>query len=54
MAKTKDKTPPEPSSNSRPAIDPEARQNQLIALAVLHPSTAEPIRKNHACLTDIE
>lgn len=34
MAKVKDKTPPEPSPKSRPAIDPEARQNQLIALAV--------------------
>ena len=34
MAKTKDKTPPELSSNSRPAIDPDARQNQLISLAV--------------------
>ena len=34
MAKVKDKTPPSPSKKSRPAIDPEARQNQLIALAV--------------------
>lgn len=34
MAKTKDKTPPEPSPNSRPAIDPDARLNQLISLAV--------------------
>lgn len=34
MAKTKDKTPPEPSPSSRPAIDPDARLNQLISLAV--------------------
>lgn len=34
MAKVKDKTPSNSSPKSRPAIDPEARQNQLIALAV--------------------
>ena len=34
MGKTKDKTSSNPSPKSRPAIDPEARQNQLIALAV--------------------
>lgn len=34
MAKVKDKAPSNQSVNSRPAIDPEARQNQLIALAV--------------------
>ena len=34
MAKVKEKTPPEPSTKSRPSIDPDARQNQLIALAV--------------------
>ena len=34
MAKTKEKTPPTPSVKNRPAIDPEARQNQLISLAV--------------------
>ena len=34
MAKIKDKTSSTPSQNTRPAIDPEARQNQLIALAV--------------------
>lgn len=34
MAKAKDKTPLKQSAKSRPAIDPEARQNQLIALAV--------------------
>lgn len=34
MAKTKDKTSSNSSPKSRPAIDPEARQNQLIALAV--------------------
>lgn len=34
MAKVKDKTPSKPPTNSRPALDPEARQNQMIALAV--------------------
>lgn len=34
MAKGKVQTPPNPSPNRRPAIDPEARQNQMIALAV--------------------
>ena len=34
MAKVKDKTSPNPSPKNRPSIDPEARQNQLIALAV--------------------
>lgn len=34
MAKIKDKAPSNQSTKSRPAIDPEARQNQLIALAV--------------------
>lgn len=34
MAKVKDKTSSDPSPRNRPAIDPEARQNQLIALAV--------------------
>lgn len=34
MAKTKDKTSSNPSPKNRPSIDPEARQNQLIALAV--------------------
>ena len=34
MGKTKEKTSSNPSPNSRPAIDPEARQNQMIALAV--------------------
>ena len=34
MAKSKDKASSNPSPRSRPAIDPEARQNQLVALAV--------------------
>lgn len=36
MAKSKiiDHTPSKPSVRNRPAIDPDARQNQLIALAV--------------------
>lgn len=35
MAKAKDKAPSKPSAmNHPPALDPEARQNQLIALAV--------------------
>lgn len=35
MAKVKDKAPSKPSARNRPpALDPEARQNQLIALAV--------------------
>ena len=35
MAKVKDKAPSKPSArNHPPALDPEARQNQLIALAV--------------------
>lgn len=34
MVKVKDKTPSNSSKKSRPAIDPEARLNQLIALAV--------------------
>lgn len=34
MAKVKNKTSSDPSPKSRPAIDPEARQNQLIAAAV--------------------
>ena len=34
MAKAKTQTPSEPSPKNRPALDPEARQNQLIALAV--------------------
>lgn len=34
MAKIKDKTPSESSPKTRPALDPEARMNQLIALAV--------------------
>lgn len=34
MAKVKDKTPSNPSPRNRPALDPDARQNQLIALAV--------------------
>jgi hypothetical protein len=34
MAKVKDKAPSNQSKKSRPALDPEARQNQLIALAV--------------------
>lgn len=34
MAKSKDKTPSNPSTRNRPAIDPEARMNQMIALAV--------------------
>lgn len=32
--KIKDHTPSKPSVRNRPAIDPDARQNQLIALAV--------------------
>lgn len=32
--KIKDHTPSKPSPRNRPAIDPDARQNQLIALAV--------------------
>lgn len=34
MAKVKDKAPSEPSARRRPALDPEARLNQLIDLAV--------------------
>lgn len=34
MSKAKNSTSSNPSPHSRPAIDPEARQNQLIALAV--------------------
>ena len=34
MAKSNSKTPSEQSIRNRPAIDPEARLNQLIALAV--------------------
>lgn len=34
MAKIKDKTSSTPSQKSRPAIDPDARLNQLISLAV--------------------
>ena len=34
MGKVKGKTSSKTSNKSRPAIDPEARQNQLIALAV--------------------
>ena len=34
MAKLKDKSPSNQPTKSRPALDPEARQNQLIALAV--------------------
>lgn len=34
MAKGKEKTQSNPSNHSRPAIDPEARENQLVALAV--------------------
>lgn len=34
MGKTKNKTSSNPSPTSRPAIDPDARLNQLIALAV--------------------
>lgn len=34
MAKGKDKTPSTQSNRTRPAIDPEARMNQMIALAV--------------------
>lgn len=34
MAKPKEKSSSNPSPKNRPSIDPEARQNQLIALAV--------------------
>lgn len=34
MTKVKNKAPSNPSPRNRPAIDPEARQNQLISLAV--------------------
>ena len=34
MAKARDKSPSNQPNKSRPALDPEARQNQLIALAV--------------------
>lgn len=34
MAKGKDKTPSKQSVRNRPSIDPEARMNQMIALAV--------------------
>jgi hypothetical protein len=34
MAKGKEKSPSEPSPRRRPAIDPEARLNQLIDMAV--------------------
>ena len=34
MAKTKVRASSEPSPHNRPALDPEARQNQLIARAV--------------------
>lgn len=34
MTKIKDKTPPKSTRKSRPALDPDAREQQLISLAV--------------------
>lgn len=34
MAKVKDKAPSNPTRKSRPAIDPDAREKQLVSLAV--------------------